>query len=251
MRSIAQDGVKMLTQAYWDRHRALIATAQRRCEAASLCSFSPQIGQCYDGSLLVVGRCTNGWEPLDSGGGGEPSPAFSMNDVERFWRTPRPGEGYRFGRSAFWQVARRVANELAGAQPDAPGWAERIAWTYKLAPNGSDIPGVVATTGFKLRTFQLDAARCLLGIELAELRPANVLVLAGWEGWAADFSDTLGGESLECAEANGWIDRWTRIGRKGPSVVITKHPQGKPDRRSVVSAVVQRMRAHGAPDVVR
>jgi hypothetical protein len=156
------------------------------------------IGHRYAGDLLVVGRSLNGgsvrWyasqahddhaiaavaaetRQASEGYGPDPMDWITWSDGVR--------NHYNTNNSAFWRVAKRVRAGLLG---EADDWPRDLAWTNlaKIAPWGGGNPGS-RTLGV-----QREHGPTLFAREVAELRPARVLVLTGrW--WFEPFASELG-----------------------------------------------------------
>lgn len=157
-----------------------------------LTAFWPQVSAGFvpGKDWLYVGQAVFGW---GSSTGDEP-PAFGRGRPPRITGTRRYSEvkkkvkscqlrwtEERRGKaSPFWSTVRWLNSD------DDPtwveGWSRRMAWSnlYKIAPQGRRNPDPA------LRSVQREKCQRLLDLEIRELRPAAVVVLAGVD-WYRDF----------------------------------------------------------------
>ena len=201
--------------------------------------FMAAKGNLYNRELMVVGRAVNGWTDdtilpsqlakpgecrryskavkrnSSQGNFAEDANSCPMKWVKDHWQNPNPN-CYNTRRSAFWRVILRVMEGLEIASENDP-WPSYLVWSnlYKIAPAKGGNPGN------RLCDRQLDGCISLFDTELDVYRPSRLLLLAGWD-WAKDFvpSDYRAGN-------NGFVEA---TGRRGEaSIVVAKHPQGKPE----------------------
>lgn len=238
---------------YRTAYKAMLCALQENAADAKeyLTAFFPMVGANYkageSGALLVVGRAVNGWE----------------DDKEYWWRAgdfcenvvckaakqaeassrqgggspmswvyaPKKGD-YNANRSAFWRVTKQVLTAVTTDEEFCEdSWAEFLAWSqlFKVAPACGDNPWG------SVREAQLDHSRSLLRMEVDLLQPRIVLLLTGWEEWAADLLDDLdleadGGPRTSKQDLVEWSGR-----SKGGETrwIVCKHPQGKDEGRMV------------------
>jgi hypothetical protein len=195
----------------------------------SYAAMWPMRGCRWNNGTLVVGRAVNGWDETEwrvhdavtrqgrrrivarSRAVSEPESYCPMTWVTDCWGARR-GE-YSSKTSAFW----RTVLNIIGAD-EGSCWPCTISWSnlYKVAPASGGNPSPA------LRGLMLDRAADMLRMELAALRPRQVLVLAGRD-WFAPFEKTLG---LRVDWGRGDLLHGTAS--KGRATwVITAHPQGK------------------------
>jgi hypothetical protein len=208
-----------------------------------LVAFWPTCGRAYDGSLMVIGRATNGWGENDwTAEDLRESPRREVtvraaraaseldNECPMSWvdKQAGPGDYYNTNRSAFWRVIRRIAEAVVEGQAGSRSVLGSIAWSnlYKVAPaSGGNPPSSL------MRLAGSRSAR-LIRREIEELQPRRVLALVGWS-WFAEFAPQLalaverrdGGPVEAVASAPG--QRW----------VIAKHPERKPEDAAVTDIV--------------
>jgi len=237
-----------------DQMEQLLESVAGRPGRATYAALVPQVGSAFASSraLMVVGRVTNGWGEPEEGSNTQ----FTLNEIV----DPTVCRGFaertlgfvddeplawvnEYGpRSAFWRVARRVAEglDLAGEH-----WYRQVAWSnlYKVAPADAGNPSDAL--------MQAQQAVCiqLLRHELAVLRPRRVLFLVGcgveadWFQW---FEQPLEFVEAGRGEVAGQTLRWGRIAQA--EVVVLPHPQGKPESK-LAEAALQRFRAREQGEV--
>lgn len=202
--------------------------------------FWPQIGAAYDGDLLLVGRAVNGWidrwdldSPTDlveltrtarqtserSPAGGDP-----LRWVVDRWRGERGA--YNTATSQFWATVRAM---LLAEHPEwEADWSSHFAWS-NLAKVSLWTRG---NPSWWLRQAQLADAAELLRLEVEELAPRRILVLAGrW--WLQPYAQALGlavrwTEGLVEGKAND-VD--------GRCWVIAVHPMTRSPRAVAAAAL--------------
>lgn len=198
-------------------------------------AFWPMRGHLYDGKLMVVGKATNGWgKPgwtrdgmLDpelrrrivevARAGSEQDRKCPMSWVVESWDS---GKEYKPHKSAFWQIALRVACGLQRwAKPDA-GWTSYLCWSNlsKLAPAKGGNPSS------SLWNAQFQVACQLLDREVKEFAPKVVLVMSGWKWWFKDYAEELGFPTPK-PERSELID--AVFHKDGRIWIIAKHPERK------------------------
>lgn len=210
-----------------------------------LCLFRTTVGSRWAHNLLVCGRAVNGWEPqwLPARASDEESRSQLLAEillkgdrakcplkwVADLWNAPT---GYNTARSAFWRVIRAIAGSLDRERTAQLDWSSRLAWTnlYHIAP------GVTGNPSAKLKSLQRSLCQEQLSHDLTTLEPRRVLFLTGLD-WAEpflgkmDFSTRTPGNLVEAAGQLA-VSEFMRA-----SVVVAKHPQGKPQARFVESVV--------------
>lgn len=103
-------------------------------------------------------------------------------------------------------------------------WASHLVWSdlYKISAHGNP-------TGL-LESLQREACVEILKGDLDQYLPSKVLFLTGWD-WAGPFVDshevTVSSAQMEYAVASGAL---TLGNGQRCSVVVGKHPEGKPER---------------------
>lgn len=188
--------------------------------------FSIGIGSKSRGKLLVVGRATNGW-----GNGFSKSSATSCGKMlDEFlpklgkanldWVSEQWGhtKKYNTKRSAFWRVARMLAQRIANDSDDC---INHICWTnlYKTAPDGGN-------PSSRLKDLQFDHCAQILTSEIRATKAKNVVFLTGLD-WAGPFLDSLKVENRLDRRRYHYVEF---SGQKGKvNYVVGKHPQGKPE----------------------
>ena len=190
-------------------------------------------GNWYNRQLMVVGRAVNRWtddtifpsqlagpnecrrysEVVKRNSSGDTNDC-PMNWVQDYWQNPK---GYNTRRSAFWRVILEVMEGLEIAFENDP-WPSHLVWSnlYKVAPAKGDNPGN------RLCDIQLNGCISLFDTELEIYQPSRLLLLTGWD-WAEVFiaNDCQIHGNAGFVEATGQ--------REETSIVVAKHPQGKPE----------------------
>lgn len=221
-----------------------VGEASKQLGGGKLCAFDTVVGGAYKGDLLVVGRAVNGWE--DEGWLAEEarSEAFRAEKSRELSATPADNEscpmqwvsdmagsaqGYNTNRSAFWRTVRSVTQRLNIEGESGGSWASVLAWTnlYRVSPASAGNPSA------RLASIQRDGCIEALGATIDQLSPRRILFLTGWD-WAGDFVKFIGSWSPAFSKA-GLVESGGYLRRKGQeySVVIAKHPQGKPEKEMV------------------
>ncbi len=214
-----------------------------RTEPSAL--FYPMEGRFYrrSGGILVVGRATNGWpvkiNPQSVSESAvsllQESKALSETDqmdwALQWWNGCRPSFAagkatYRIRQSAFWQVARLIAETWYG--PLEEKWPLHLAWTnlLKIAPTSSGNP----SSKEYWRQVETGAPQ-MLALELRMFKPALALVMTGWD-WFAPFLSEI--------EVNPEPSGRIVVGSgnfDGSRVVVTRRPEGR-NRVDFVSEVL-------------
>jgi hypothetical protein len=197
--------------------RSVAATPRIHPPETSL--FWPKVGRRYDGELLLIGRAVNGWidrwnldEPADTEAlavAARRTAEDVVNGCPMGWVLERWKAGdsdYDTSRSQFWVTAREmVTDEHSEWEGD---WPSHLAWS-NLAKVSHWTKG---NPSGRLRRVQLDAAAEALALEVTELAPRHVLVLAGKE-WFEPYARRLGldvewREGLVQGVANDVARRW-------------------------------------------
>lgn len=230
----------VLSKNYEDTFtRMLSEIGKSAIEDISLTSFLPVIGDAYvpGQGLLIIGRAVNGWEQN----------GWGISELEKYekcqsrfiaireqtekthmsWVTDLAGPNkiYNTNRSAFWRVIKKIVLELTKIENN---WPELIAWTNlcKVSPHqGGNPQGLLWDS-------QLKSCQELIKMELEELKPLRVLVLAG-ESWYRPFLKYL---EFSPEKANGFVEGFGR--RFSEQWVLAKHPQGK-NEKLFVSQVIE------------
>ena len=198
--------------------------------------FTTHVGSRWGGQLMVCGRATNGMEPewtceqiatpadreaaVKATVAKRDEVSCPMEWIEDAWK--RPG-GYNTARSAFWRVTRALAARLS-ANPDDQHWASRLTWTnlYRVAPADGGNPSA------QLKRVQFDWCCDRLMAELTQLTPRRLLILSG-SNWAADFVGQATIKWRPYTQLVEGVGTWRLANGHVLSVVIAKHPQGKPE----------------------
>ena len=211
----------------------------RAPEPHTLCAFLALRGRRYRGELMVVGRAVNGWRnsisPIEmsspdrrrqfvNAAGSVQNDQCPMQWVLDSWGNERC---YNTARSAFWRVIKDVVHSCA-AETESD-WPSHLVWSnlYKVAPSerGKGNPSRL------LQKVQFEGCKALLKLEIESFAPARLLFLTGWD-WAAPFlgeSDVSPTQHGTYVQATG---HWP-VGEHRSSVVVARHPQGKPHRKWV------------------
>lgn len=210
-----------------------VSRAANRLSKKEIVGFMAAKGNRYNGQLMVVGRAVNGWtddtispsqlaesdkrrrysEVVKRNSSGS-SKACPMKWVKDYWQKPK---GYNTKRSAFWRTILRVMEGLEIASENDP-WSSYLVWSnlYKIAPAEGGNPG----NG--LCDIQLNGCISLFETELDIYQPSRLLLLAGWD-WAEDFVENY----CQIRHNAGFVEA---TGQRGEaSIVVAKHPQGKPE----------------------
>jgi len=237
------DSAAMGTIYSLDQLEELLRTVAGHSAGEAHTALVPQVGSEYkpDRGLLVVGRAINGWGEPEEGANTQ----FSLAEIA----DPAVRRGYaertlgfvdadplawvnEYGpRSAFWRVARRVAEGLG---VDGEHWYRRIAWSnlYKVGPADAGNPSDA------LMDVQQAVCIQLLRHELVELKPLRVLFLVGCgveANWFQWFEQPLGFVEDGHGEVAGHAIRWGHIGTS--RVLVLPHPQGKQEGRLAEAAL--------------
>ncbi|MFN8127128.1 MAG: hypothetical protein U0R64_11550 [Candidatus Nanopelagicales bacterium] len=217
---------------------AIVGTAAR-ITPRELSLFWPKVGRRFDGGTLLIGRAVNGWiDRWDLDTAEDPevlarvarqTAEGGVNGCPMGWVLDRwkPGDGeYDTSRSQFWVTARAVAVAVdPGSDPD---WPSHLAWSNlaKISKWASGNPP------WRLRQSQLALAIRLLGLEVKELAPQRVLVLAGRD-WFEPYARALG---LEVSWREGLVEGVADDGQ-GRRWVVAVHPMTR-SPAAVAGAVV-------------
>jgi len=223
----------------------LLRTVAGRPGRGPFAALVPQVGSEFEPGreLMVIGRATHGWGEPEDGDHTQftlaeiVDPGVRRGFVERTLHSvdedPLAWVNEYGPRSAFWRVARTVAEglELAGEH-----WYRRIAWSnlYKVGPAEAGNPSDA------LMDAQQTVCIQLLGHELATLQPRRVLFLVGcgvdadWFQW---FEQSLGFVEDGHGEVEGQAIRWGHIGTS--QVIVLPHPQGKPEGKLAEAALLR------------
>ncbi|WP_050025130.1 hypothetical protein [Verrucomicrobium sp. BvORR034] len=198
------------------------------------------VGRHYSNRLLVVGRASYGinrffypheTENIETITSGH-FPSFrsqNLDWLETVGDETRPGGAYNPNRSAFWRCTRQVAAGLADTSEDP---LHQIATTnlYKIAPDSGN-------PSSRLQQVQLDHCIRILQLEIALLKPANVVFLTGWD-WIKDFTAAFGiKDQLDLSLAQ-FLDVACRV--DGVNYILSQHPERKaeaPHVEEILSAV--------------
>jgi hypothetical protein len=231
-----------------DQLDELLRAVAGRPSSGPFAALVPQVGSEFEPGreLMIIGRATNGWGEPEDGDDTQftlaeiVDPDVRRGFVERTLRSvdedPLIWVNEYGPRSAFWRVARRVAEGLGVA---GEHWYRRVAWSnlYKVGPAEAGNPSDAL--------MQAQQAMCiqLLRHELAVLQPRRVLFMVGcgveadWFQW---FEQPLGFMDAGRGEAVGQALQWGRIAQA--EVVVLPHPQGKPESK-LAEAALQRFQA--------
>ena len=218
--------------------------------AGEMCLFPTSIGGNWAGGLLICGRAPNGYDPRWTASDVN-SPVLRSDLLARIssqhadspntmtWVTAAWGRrgSYNTARSQFWQATRGVVDELRVADTTQPTWPLSLAWTnlYRIAPASHGNPTA------EMCERQQPVCKKLLAADLNILRPKYLLFMTGSE-WVAPFVQELKlswRPPSELVEAVGAAEFSAQV---PTSIVVAKHPQGKP-RAAFVRAVVDAFRS--------
>jgi hypothetical protein len=224
-----------------------------RGKAMQLAACWPQVGADFlrDEGMLVIGRAPNGY--------GTPFEAEEVRDEGKCrslaaqcralgegreplgWVHDVP-TGYKKGgtiasRSAFWRVTRAFLAQVQGGEvPPGSDWHRRLAWSnlMKVAPaTGGNPSGTLCGC-------QRDGCIRLLGVELKELQPRYVLVIAGRD-WYSSFLEGLG-----VGESERPVGRLvSRLATGTQKWILTVRPEGKGESEfaSEIALAIQELNA--------
>lgn len=211
--------------------------SERPLNWMKLTGFWPMVGNLYEinQGLMVVGRAVNGWEkPNNWWECSEVKSPTKRQEIIGRLRTiakqeigwvnmPVMSKGeYNPKRSAFWRVIRLVG--INGCQLCEDDWSHHIAWTNlcKISPAEGGNPSSW------LWDAQLEYCIELFSLEIKQLKPARVLVLAG-EDWYRPFREKLGIPIIK--NLGGFVEGVGRL--DNAQWIFAKHPQGKPEQQFV------------------
>ncbi len=130
--------------------------------------FPTRAGSRFDSGILIIGRCTNGWEN------------YKISNEEEFTNAAENQVNSQvicyFNNSAFWRVSKKIWEHY---KSDNTTFEESIAWgnLYKIAPNAAGNPN------YTVMKAQFESCKKLLKKEIDLLNPKCVLIITGWEGW--------------------------------------------------------------------
>jgi hypothetical protein len=231
-----------LSAAYEQRYVQMLEhiAATPRISPRETSLFWPQVGAAYDGDLLLVGRAVNGWidrwdldAPTGLGGltrtarqTSERSPegAHPLRWVVDRWKGGRGA--YNTATSQFWVTVRAM---LLAEHPEwEPDWSSYLAWS-NLAKVSRWTRG---NPSWRLREAQLADAGELLRLEVEELAPRRILVLAG-RAWFERYATALG---LAVRWAEGLVEGVATDGA-GRRWVIAVHPMTRSPRAVAAAAL--------------
>ena len=250
-----------LNKEYEDTYREMLtccALNQRShpnnldCELAGLW---PIVGTEYQSGkgTLFVGRATNGWRNKWTLRDILNSPEKASTFLKQI-KTPiepdaqktmawvlEKGEGRKSpwgNASAFLRVTRDIARALGPDESDEENPLEAIAWSQlmKIAPEASGNPKQ------PLCDAQFYHCTKLLALEVAQLQPKRIVVIAGYD-WFSDFAKTLQLEMCQPAPGSDVVEMTARQGEK--LWVVTKRPERKKET-PFVHEVVDALKSLGS-----
>lgn len=230
-----------LSGRYEDAYAEMLeaVSAATRITPRELALFWPKIGTRYAGGTLLVGRAVNGWvDRWDLDAGEDPQALAhvarktaegTVNGCPLGWVLDRwkPSDGgYDTSHSQFWVTGKGVATAI---DPDSePDWPSHLAWSNlaKVSRWGRGNPP------WRLRQSQLEAATALLALEVEELAPRRVVVLAG-RHWFEPHARAL---RLDVTWRTGLVEGVADDGQ-GRRWVVAVHPMTR-SPAAVASAAV-------------
>lgn len=184
------------------------------------------VGKQYSNKLFVVGRASNGGK--DGFSKNEPqdypdilaglAPEIGKSNLD--WVAQRWGakEGYNTNKSAFWRVARNLAEHMARGSDDCIDYI-CCSNLYKVAPDGGNPSG-------RLMGIQYPQCVDILRLEIELTTPENIIFLTG-HGWAKSFLESLGVYNQLNSPDYNFVEFASYT--KGIKYVVGQHPQGKPE----------------------
>ena len=233
-----------LSPAYGSTYRRLLegVAATPKIHPPETSLFWPKVGRRYDGELLLVGRAVNGWmdrwdvnAPTDLDAlvaAARATAEATVDDCPMGWVVERwkSGDGdYDTSRSQFWATTRDVVTD---EHPEwESDWPSHLVWS-NLAKVSRWTKG---NPSGRLRRAQLDVAAEALALEVAELAPQRVMVLAGRD-WFGPFADRLG---LDMEWRQGLVEGVAEDGLR--RWVIAVHPMTR-SPSAVAQAVLEAFR---------
>ncbi len=206
--------------------------------------FQPQIGKNYDTScselrLLVIGRSANEWHPLcnektvlEVFEGKRKEFCFLTNVLEN------TNSKYLFWRSAFWQSVRDISSKFLGVEPNqTEQWSSKLAWSnlYKIG-----LTSGLGTPSKMLKADQEAGAKRIINAEIDVLKPSAIVILTGFEGWAANFLDSISEFDPSVGSRQMGIEAVGLV--RGVKTIVIPHPQGKSGRTECIKAVVDKIK---------
>jgi hypothetical protein len=231
----------VLSQEYESTYKKLLELASTKANVGEpLTAFWPMRGHTYDHKIMIVGRAVNRWPP-EAHGQELPDRNFyagttdvaevskwarmlsespsndlrPMDWVEHYANNKK--EKYNTNRSAFWRVARTLVNQR---NPTSLCWSN----LYKVAPSKGGNPRR------SLCKQMLALSAEILALEVSEVKPRNIVVLAGRE-WFRPFAERLG---ITMPRRDGFVEG---VGdADGRRWILAPHPQGK--REDLMSAAI-------------
>jgi hypothetical protein len=241
---------------YFALYRSLLrdVAAVNGSDNTDLCLFAPCVHEPQSEKVLVIGRAVNSWgdAPFSAAGMGNgtdnPDSVIRTAFRESGWDVDHQAvcggslawvlerwsisKGYRTGSSAFWRVAKRIAEGLFLPAEEAD-WINHIAWSnlYKIAPASGGNPG-----GALWRS-QVPLSPELIASELEILSPKAVVILAGFD-WFSDFAPRVATE-LHIAPSTSIVEVFGYL-NGGIPFVVSPHPQGKGETR-ITNEVLSRL----------
>ena len=221
-------------------------------ENFELTTFCAMRGENSTGDLMIIGRAVNGWqekpwESKDLLGNNKIEEIIKelydyppMRWVMEWWDGKKEsGKKYKTRTSAFWRVARSVAERFG--IPDATNprgtWPTHLIWSnlYKLSHyTGANPLG-------NLAKFQRKECIDLLKVEISQWQPKKILFLTGFDEWADKFLTEDGnglGElnihSKNCDDKKVQMSGKLIIPLGTPiPFVVASHPQSKKEGKMV------------------
>jgi len=177
-----------------ERMLADVSNAGRHVREDRITLCPTHVGNRWNGELMVVWRAPNGWDD------GFPRAGLADAELRRD----------------------RVRAALTGSG-DPESWASQLAWRNlcKLAPAAGRNPSA------GLWRAQLPAGTELLQFEIELLRPKRILFMCGFN-WIEAFPLEFSVERRH----DSYVDLSGRLilpGRHTADVVVSKHPERKPD----------------------
>jgi hypothetical protein len=234
--------------------RMLVAVAaehERIREKQVMVSFAEK-GRQYEHQLMVIGRAVYGgndddmcipesWSSAETRRANLEHAKMKITDQPLQWvadsfqarRDESGNKLYSTRNSAFWRVIHRVMSDMAiiagGSQ-----WPTQLVWTnlYKVAPLSAGNPLA------KLQNVQRSVCGDILRGEISAYTPKRLLFLTGAD-WFHPFADVLG--FADEGHSNGkFVQGAGRISSDDnrASVVVARHPQGKPETAFVSEVTV-------------
>ena len=243
--------------------KSLYEKLYEECSVADFFSKSAHFvsmqGEYYgnsDKKFMLIGRATNGWEPLNMQSkelfGDEAEALFfdcsrwnwiesingtlySTHDREQTNLSKR----YCIDKKPYWAYTKEIWSQIDGSFVNDDIWQKNIVWSnlYKVAPAAQDNPDWIA------RKTQYNTCLQILKEELEYYKPTHILIITGYD-WFESFSclfenviDTGKRNVLRGENKNeDYVEATAEY--KGAKVVVACRPEWR-EREKYVSQIVE------------